>query len=347
MVSKALIPPLIERLIHVLKEIPDALTEVKREQYRTRRVEPEESETYRILISTGDKEQAKDKLALLWELLGPLSRDEYEKIDNEVRKYGTEALAWYRPFHYMPHEEWGIYIMSDGLKYLAEDLVRIMNINPWKAVWFSFQILWQHELFHAIVELYATLVEIHTLRPKYVPYMFDVYLKQWPDVLEEALANRHVYGRRDLAPIKGFMRLFFDKQPGAYRNYAEFLGRKFVDGRLTLCNYITGHTIPVDCLYTRFHGFSPKEIPTYLVVTKKLPEIPGLLYFRAKTRKAISLMRRKGCRMLRQTGDHQIWEAPNGKKIIIDVSRKHLHPKTEKDIMEALGLSREEFIKEI
>lgn len=133
-----------------------------------------------------------------------------------------EALAWYRPFHYLPTELWGIYITLDGLRYLTHKLQGQMRPPFPVPIWYAVEILWQHEEFHFLVEAFSATVELVTREPKYLPYYRHFYEVAWPNCLEEALANRHVLRRRSLGGIKYFLYTFFNQQPGRYREYRRF-----------------------------------------------------------------------------------------------------------------------------
>ena len=65
-----------------------------------------------------------------------LSQDALDKLWNELKNPATairtldlhrlpaDALAFCRPFHFSPHEEWGIYIMVERLLNYCDDLYR-------------------------------------------------------------------------------------------------------------------------------------------------------------------------------------------------------------------------------
>ncbi|SVC61619.1 uncharacterized protein METZ01_LOCUS314473, partial [marine metagenome] len=48
-------------------------------------------------------------------------------FDDTMGQCGTDALAYYLPFH--GNANWGIYILDAGVDILAEELVRISRVN--------------------------------------------------------------------------------------------------------------------------------------------------------------------------------------------------------------------------
>ena len=332
--------PLMKMIIGLRDLCPNAFA---RQPIRRPKPRIEEYKIYRLLkpISRLKIHELEEIFTLFKE---PLSPEELRKIDKDVETLGTEALAWYRPFHHLPIELWGIYITLRGLKYL---LSRIgFHV---KALAYAFEILWQHELFHFLVELFSLRAEVMMLKPKYLPYETKIYRKQYPNCLEEALANRHVLSRRILKPVHRSIRMIFDKQPGWYRRYKDYLGPNFKHGKEELCNlviFLSNRNLPIDEIRTPI-GFSVRIVPTYIVSTRYVQEIPGVLSFVVKVNKVIRLLKRQGCKLVRQRGSHAIFDI-KGRKIPIPVQgNQELHHKIVKQILEALGMTREEFLRRL
>jgi len=127
----------------------------------------------------------------------------------DIARIPADALAFYRPLHFSPHEEWGIYILvepllhhcailydSFGGKLAAFNLETLMG-----CVLFE---VFHHELFHHLTECAATSFEIASAafgEPKpifnnYWECHFDKKdgLGPHPDhSLEEVLANAYAY----------------------------------------------------------------------------------------------------------------------------------------------------------
>lgn len=337
-----------ERVIEGLrKAVPEAFTEAEGFPERLRRHSLDELEVYRFKLLPPHDEW----LRPLSEILEPLTAEEYERIEREVREWGMEALAWYRPFHYLPTELWGIYITLDGLRYLAHKLQGQMHLQFPVAAWHAVEILWQHEVFHFLVEAFSATVELVTKDPKYLPYHRHFYEANWPNSLEEALANRHVLRRRSLGRIKSFLYTFFDQQPGWYKEYRRFLNyAEFREGRMELCNQIvfSRHLrLPIDELRPPA-WFNVRNIPTFIVTTERIPEVPGTLSLIIKPRKLIRLLKRKGFEVVRQTGSHVIFRDSEGNTLVISIhGDREVHHKSVKDVLEILNMSRDELLRNL
>ena len=337
-----------ERVIESLREaVPEAFTEAEGFPERLRRPPLDELEVYRLRLPSRDAE----KLWPLSEIVEPLTAEEYGRIDREVREWGLEVLAWYRPFHYLPTELWGIYITLDGLRYLTHRLHHYMRLQFPVAIWYAVEILWQHEVFHFLVEAFSATVELVTKSPKYLPYHRHFYEAYWPNCLEEALANRHVLGRRSLSGIKHFLYAFFDQQPGWYKEYRRFLAYvKFREGRMELCNqiiFLRDLRLPIDEIRPPA-WFNVRNIPTFIITARFIPEVPGLLSLIVKPRKLIQLLKREGFEVDRQTGSHVILKDIKGKTIVLSIhGNREVHPKSVNDVQAALNISRNELLRKL
>ena len=83
------------------------------------------------------------------------------QIEELIKAHGTDALAWYRPFHMDPQESWGITILDQGIWYLARKLATELygerddytaeQISNCRDIAKDF--LYHHEMFHFKVEL--------------------------------------------------------------------------------------------------------------------------------------------------------------------------------------------------
>jgi len=150
-----------------------------------------------------------------------LSEDDLDKLWRELkhptgavrmldlRRLPADALAFYRPFHFSPHEEWGIYIMVEPLLSHCRTLNRAFG---GKLAAFNLETLmgcvllevFHHEFFHHLTECAATTIEIASAsfgKPKrtyndYWNYQFETIggIGRHSDhPLEEALANAYAY----------------------------------------------------------------------------------------------------------------------------------------------------------
>ena len=136
-----------------------------------------------------------------------------KQIKQLIEKRGTDALAWYRPFHMDPQEKWGITIIDRGIWHMARKLAKEMYSEPYTANQIqlcrniALDFLYHHEMFHFKVELAATMMELNNLsEPIYARYWnpqeheewFGSEVKSHPSgsvkaPLEEALANSYAW----------------------------------------------------------------------------------------------------------------------------------------------------------
>ena len=178
-------------------------------------------------------------------------------FDDTMGQCGTDALAYYLPFH--ATNDWGIYILDAGVDILAEELVRISRINlpggnnlvlsRVDAEYLAKHKLLLHELGHHAVEIVHTALELDPNRP-----IRDSYrAARLPGRLaqnqifhenEEAVCNWNVKRHPNKSnfkiraldyfnPIENFM----TTQPPGYNRFHEITNRNFleniIDTRLT------------------------------------------------------------------------------------------------------------------
>ena len=171
-------------------------------------------------------------------------------FDDTMGQCGTDALAYYLPFH--GNANWGIYILDAGVDILAEELVRISRINlpggnnlvlsRLDAEYLAKHKLLLHELGHHAVEIVNTLLEIDpdpnrripgayrtTRLPGHVPFEFHEN--------EEAVCNwnvkrqKHEFKIRALDyfdPITNFML----RQPPGYNRFGEIQNSNLLENIL-------------------------------------------------------------------------------------------------------------------
>jgi len=142
--------------------------------------------------------------------------NDYRNVKDIVRtldynRMPSDSIAFYRPFHLEPFDEWGIYIDVVKLLNYCKSIVSALKdslflFNDVRDV-LSFVLfeVFHHEFFHHIVECAATSIEIITantsenVRPFYIDYLNNKYkndslLGAHPDdPIEEALANAYAY----------------------------------------------------------------------------------------------------------------------------------------------------------
>jgi len=128
--------------------------------------------------------------------------DIYERMKEEIRHGGTDALAWYCPFHRFARNSWGIYIPDASVSYLA---LKVFNdpqtrlpkravADPLSYAW-AFRLLFLHEFFHFITEISASAIEFIKGAPCYEDYFAHEYCMpvDYDEPIEEALANAFAF----------------------------------------------------------------------------------------------------------------------------------------------------------
>jgi hypothetical protein len=183
---------------------------------------------------------------------------EYE-FDKEIiqrgvtKNSGTDALAWYRPFHIKPHEKWGITILDQGIWYLAkfiaaemydDENVEILHNSEQSESILSecfdvaLDFLYYHELFHFKVELAATIAELNSNTSFYRDYWFNGFNSESETIqgkspLEEALANSFARNKaigevptKNRTRVRKALDSFIKSQPDGYKDAHSVRGKK-------------------------------------------------------------------------------------------------------------------------
>jgi hypothetical protein len=178
-------------------------------------------------------------------------------FDDTMGQCGTDALAYYLPFH--ATNDWGIYILDAGVDILAEELVRISRINlpggnnlvlsRVDAEYLAKHKLLLHELGHHATEIVHTALELDPNRPIRDSYRATrlpgrLAQNQRFHENEEAVCNWNVKRQPNKSefkiraldyfnPIENFM----TTQPPGYNRFHEITNRNFleniIDIRLT------------------------------------------------------------------------------------------------------------------
>jgi hypothetical protein len=219
----------------------------------------------------------------------------------EWKKLPADAMAFYRPFHFPPFNQWGIYLRIGPLLNYHETLVRQSN----KLKLFSAQTLmhlilfevFNHEFFHHMVESTAATLEM-ILATQGAPQ--SIYLNHrirqaantfmHPHApLEEALANAYAYNSLSFisrikagfktANIKAYqdaIEMYWPREPRGYRDAGLYTGANYIDGgALLLAQMLNRPTaadeVPLSIIakHVMPNGFTAlmakPDIPTWLV----------------------------------------------------------------------------------
>jgi len=219
----------------------------------------------------------------------------------DLKLMPADSMAFYRPFHFKPVEEWGIYLIVPKLLKYFETLFRsfsklLLFTHENLAVTILFEIF-HHEFFHHLVETTATVMEIiyagiGNQRKFYLDYLIQkhktVAEKNPYEPLEEGLANAYAYNsfsfisRVKTGYMNGLVRLYqqvLEKywrfEPPGYRDAGNYIkGGQIPGGASLLAKLLSNEAaieLPLEILsssvfpsgYTAF--LAKPDIPTYLV----------------------------------------------------------------------------------
>jgi hypothetical protein len=104
-----------------------------------------------------------------------------------------ECFAFYLPFHYYHPTWWGVYLLLEGVQWLAHEIVRRSDgeVSAREAICAARMFLYYHEAFHHKTECFATRLEVTHRKPFYKTG-FEHYFQKTidtDDCVEEGLAN--------------------------------------------------------------------------------------------------------------------------------------------------------------
>lgn len=231
-------------------------------------------EQYKNPISEVNPEQMWDALRNAESVVRTLSWD----------KLPAEAMAFYRPFHFPPFEQWGIYLMVGPLLDYHNHLVhRSGQLKLFSSKVLMHLILFEvfnHEFFHHLVESTATTLEVllaaqGTVQPVYLNHrkqeMADTFNHPHAP-LEEALANAYAHNALSfICRIKVGFKSFTVK---AYQKAIECYWRREPAGYCEAGHYIRGDYIAGGAyLLAQLLGkpMSADEVPLSVVAKHVMP----------------------------------------------------------------------------
>ena len=148
-----------------------------------------------------------------------------------------------------------MHFMEDCWLDIAKTIKKIPGTTKTDAIKSAFLMVFCHELFHHLTDNSSTSMELIKQDPNlYIDYSTKVYnvdLKKSPKgAIEEALANRFVFGRHEYCNInKHFLFRYLKRQPVGYNRFDDYLDQNFWKGRRELLNQILeGKSIPTQNL---------------------------------------------------------------------------------------------------
>jgi hypothetical protein len=163
-------------------------------------------------------------------------------IGKETQQVGTEALAWYLPYH-SSVLDYGIYFRETGLLFLA-DLLESGGVSALQSLGHSYQFLNGHEEIHFGVEAVSSFAEYFSNRSFY-PNRFGKPLGYGKSLLtpaqvEEALATAFAVSRERAPSAESLLEDFATHhQPAGYRDWREVKWRaRFSQGLDDYFNHI-------------------------------------------------------------------------------------------------------------
>jgi hypothetical protein len=216
-------------------------------------------------------------------------------------KLPADAMAFYRPFHFPPFDQWGIYLLINPLLNYHNQLVR--QSDHYKI--FSREVLmhlilfevFNHEFFHHLVESTAATLEVLLAAQGVVQPIYLLHrLRQIDNTfchphapLEEALANAYAYNALSfISRIKaGFKTLtvkayqkaierYWQTEPAGYCEAGHYIQGEYIVGGANLLAHLLGkpssaNEVPLSVVakHVMPSGFtalmSKPDIPTWLV----------------------------------------------------------------------------------
>ena len=209
-------------------------------------------------------------------------------LQDDFRKDGVEALAWYRSYHYGTSHKWGISMRREGIYYLAKYLQgehykasSYLDIDVLDFIQIAFNYLQLHEYFHFIADIACTVVELSQHNALYRRYFSEVYTQK-NDKFEEAIANAYASRMMQRQGVAEPLKQFMLHQPPFYNAYGHWTGRRaFQYGRQKLAGLMcpslagTSGVVPGSELLFRIDhaDLDYQDVPIYLETSKAATRI--------------------------------------------------------------------------
>jgi predicted RNA binding protein YcfA (HicA-like mRNA interferase family) len=281
-----------------------------------------------------------------------------------------DTLGFYLPFHYYHPIWWGVYLVAEGIEELAWTIRHLSDdrLTFLESAIVARIFIYGHEIFHHIVESFATRLEVTHRTPLYRAG-FQGYFKErfgTEDAIEEALASAHGYRRvRGLAlkhpkdPEKRNVALaalekYIEKCPPGYDRALEFIADPaFSRGRSVFAEEnhqkalpnISGRGEEVWLSFPHaFHGIGQvNSRVNYTIhrdspIWKRLRTRGHFLRYREVEQRLKSL---GSCTLVGSgKGSHRMWKNPSGRKFPVPFHPGDLNPHTLQKIIKQAGLKK-------
>lgn len=220
-------------------------------------------------------------------------------------KLPAEAMAFYRPFHFPPFDQWGIYLLIGPLLGYHSALVqRSQQLKIFAPETLMHLILFEifnHEFFHHLVESTATTLELILAtqgepQPVYLRHRQQQAINEFEHPhapLEEALANAYAYNALSFisrvkagfktATVKSYQQAIAQHwkcEPAGYCDASLYTGENYVAGGSVLLAHLlnqphVANLVPLTMVAAHVmpSGFTAlqakPDIPTWLVGSKE------------------------------------------------------------------------------
>lgn len=281
------------------------------------------------------------------------------------RSVPPECLAFYLPFHYYHPTWWGVYLLYEGVLWLAADIVRRTNgrVPMGKALRAARLFLYYHEAFHHKTECFATRLELSHRRPFFKTGFERLYQQTFGTTacVEEGLANASALNGvsamvKDLDVQSALVKYVEDSPPGYDQGQIirpDLIGVRcrFAEANQNLC---LPHVPQKDPNVWRatpnmFNGFANIKARVNYVIPRNSP-------FLARTRFRPLLPPRQlvaklkavaGLQFVRHGAGHDIYRSSSGASIAIPRHPRDLGEGLVRKILKRAGLdmSLREFLQ--
>ncbi|MBI5359184.1 MAG: DUF4160 domain-containing protein [Planctomycetes bacterium] len=195
-----------------------------------------------------------------------------EQISADIKEKGIEAIAWYKPFHTHDADEWGIYYDAEGIYCFAEEVFGVpVDTNIFRK---TIALVRNHELFHFLVEMMCTSLELSDNKAYYLSYQSQ---KAQINNLEESLATAIQFNRfnwvKGRKGSKKKLETMLKDLPDGYRAYANYIAdTNFREGLSSLIKTVVGDKVSDDTNNIFFNTepfiISSKDVPEYILTDK-------------------------------------------------------------------------------
>lgn len=247
-----------------------------------------------------------------------------------------DCWAFYLPFHYYFPEVWGVYLVAEGVQWLANEIVKLSEgrVVIDRAIQAARLFLYYHEAFHHKTECFATRLELTHRKPLFATGFEQFYQRTQnsDDCLEEGLANAAALmdsfkklrtgNSGDIRDIDKALSEYVVKCPPGYNRGVEFRSAfkdvkcQFAEKNQQACfrrskkDHRVWMTVP-----HMFNGIANIKSHVNYVVRRDSPLL-SRLRFRPflPPRK---LVKKLGLKFVRHGGNHDIYENKNGTPVSI------------------------------